>query len=102
MQVLGFRKRYTVGVGTKVEGEGEVGCVVNGVTRVVEAGRGGTGESELEVGGVTCALAQAGVEECDGTGASMREGAAAISLRVRTDSKTESMVDANALSTLAA
>ena len=86
----------------EVGGEGEVGCVVHGVTGVGEAGRGGTGESKLVVGDVTCALAEAGGEERKGTGAGMRAGAVAISLMVRTDSKTESMADANASSTLAA
>ena len=79
-----------------------MGRVVRGVVREGEVGRGGTRGSELLVGGLTCAVAEAGVEERVGTGAGVRGGAVVSSLRVRTDSKTESMADATASSTLAA
>ena len=58
---------------------------MRGLVRVGEVGPGGTGESELVVGGLTCALVEAGVEECIVTGAGMRGGNAAFALRVQID-----------------
>ena len=83
-------------MGTEEEGECEVGYVMRGVIRVGEEGRCGTRESELLVSDLVCALAEARVEERIGTWKGMCGGTAAISLRVRIDSKTDSMVDANA------